>query len=152
MKVVIALLLSLAFFSLNSFARAEDPVLVKAVFRSHTNDEDKDHDTGVYVSVKTGDGQTLIAHADNRDNSGDDGTQYKDNSDHEFGLDTDAVGVKKSACGGFKVHVRIHTHGHDTWRFNGQVILTFSDGTNMIASRDGIELKNDGAATDFSQQ
>jgi hypothetical protein len=136
----------------NHFALAgDDPVLTKVIFRSHTNDDDKDHDTGVYVVVKTADGQTQIAHADNRDNSGDDGTQYKCNSDHEFGVDVDADGIKKSACGGFKVHVTIHSHGYDTWRFNGQVILKFSDGTNLTANINNAELRGGGDGVDFNQ-
>ena len=56
-------------------AAGSDPVITKAVFRSHTLDEDKDHDTGVYVKVFTTDGSSQIAHADNRDNSADDGSQ-----------------------------------------------------------------------------
>src|SRR6185369_9081285 len=66
---------------------AENPALIKATFFSHTNDDNKDHDTGIYVKVRTANGGTLIAHADNRDNSGDDGTEYKDGSDHQFDLD-----------------------------------------------------------------
>jgi hypothetical protein len=152
----IAVLIAVAFVAtLGGFktARAnvpnDEPVLLKATFFSHTNDENKDHDTGVYVQAKTSDGSSLIAHADNRDNSGDDGTEYKDGSDHQFDLDIDALGVKKSACQKFKVHVWIHTRGHDTWRFNGRVVLYFSDGTNLVVNRDGVELKNDGASTDF---
>jgi hypothetical protein len=40
----------------------DEPVLLKATFFSHTNDENKDHDTGVYVQAKTSDGSSLIAH------------------------------------------------------------------------------------------
>ena len=127
-----------------------EPVLIKATFFSHTNDDDKDHDTGVYVKVKTEDLSGLIGHADNRDNSGDDGTQYKDGSDHQFDLDLDAPGLDKSTAAKFKVQVCQHTHGHDTWKFNGRVVLYFSDKTNLTAGRDGIELKNDGACADFS--
>jgi hypothetical protein len=77
---------------LSPLAHADDPVLIKATFFSHTNDNDKDHDTGVYVVISTADGSSTIAHADNRDNSGDDATQYKDSSDHQFDLDLDAAG------------------------------------------------------------
>jgi hypothetical protein len=131
-------------------AEAQGPVLIKATFFSHTNDEDKDHDTGVYVTVSGSDGSNTIAHADNRDNSGDDGTQYKDGSDHQFDLDLDAPGIDKQSCHGAKIHVYIHTHGHDTWRFNSRVVLYFSDHTNITAASGNVELKNDGAATDFS--
>lgn len=148
-------LLALLVFVLSSTvavksAVCQGPVLIKATFFSHTNDEDKDHDTGVYVRVTSADGQTTIAHADNRDNSGDDGTQYKDGSDHQFDLDLDAPGMDKASCAGFKVHIYIHTHGNDTWRFNGRVVLYFSDRSNITATLGNTELKNDGASTDFS--
>ena len=130
-------------------AAAAEPVLIKATFFSHTNDDNKDHDTGVYVRVKTSDGSSMIAHADNRDNSGDDGTEYKDGSDHQFDLDLDAAGLEKSSAANFRVQVCQHTHGHDTWKFNGRVVLFFSDKSNLVSSRDGIELKNDGACADF---
>jgi hypothetical protein len=50
------------------------------------------------------------------------------------------------------VHLMIHTHGHDTWRFNGRVVLYFSDKSNMTAPLGNTELKNDGASTDFAAQ
>lgn len=126
-----------------------EAVLIKATFFSHTNDDNKDHDTGVYVKAKMEDGSSLIAHADNRDNSGDDGTEYKDGSDHQFDLDLDAAGLSKDDANNFKVQVCQHTHGNDTWKFNGRVLLYFSNKTNLVRSRDGIELKNDGACIDF---
>jgi len=101
---------------------ADDPALIKATFFSHTNDEDKDHDTCVNVTVSSSDGSTLIAHANQRDCSPNDGTQYKDNSDHQFDLEIDAAGVAKSASKGYKVHVCQTTNGgagHDTWLFHG---------------------------------
>jgi hypothetical protein len=73
----------------------------------------------------------------------------KDNSDHQFGVDVDADGIKKSACGRFVVRVWQHTNGHDTWKFNGSVQLKFSDGTNLEAHRDNIVLVNDNAYADF---
>lgn len=148
-KSALAILL-LSTLGARSARAADDPVLVGATFHSHTNNEDKDHDTGIYVKVMISDGSGIIAHADNRDNSGDDGTQYKDGSDHEFGLDIDARAIKKSACKGFLVHLWIHTHGNDTWRMSGWVRLDFSDGTNLIANLGNTELKNDGASVDFS--
>ncbi len=136
-------------FTLESLA-ADDPVLVKAVLSTHTNDEDKDHDTGIYVDVKTSDGSGKIAQCKNADNSGDDGTQYKNNSDHDVSLEIVSIGIKKSACKGFKVHMWQHTKGNDTWRFKPSVILSFSDGTTLLAEGGNTELKNDGASTDFS--
>jgi len=130
-------------------SRRAEAVLIKATFFSHTNDDNKDHDTGIYVKAKIEDGSSLIAHADNRDNSGDDGTEYKDGSDHQFDLDLDAPGLSKDDANNFKVQVCQHTHGNDTWKFNGRVVLYFSNKTNLVRSRVGIELKNDGACVDF---
>ncbi|MEO6390768.1 MAG: hypothetical protein ABIP75_02880 [Pyrinomonadaceae bacterium] len=132
--------------------KADEPVLIKATFFSHTNDDNKDHDTGIYVKVRTADGSSMIAHADNRDNSGDDGTEYKDYSDHQFDLDLDAAGISKSDASKFRVQVCQHTHGHDTWKMNGRVVLYFSNKTNLVASQDGVTMENDGACVDFVAQ
>ena len=126
-----------------------DADLIKATFFSHTNDDDKDHDTGVYVEVRSSDNSMIIAHANNADNSGDDGTQYKDNSDHSFDLSLDAPGVAKSACTKFRVRVWQHTNGNDTWKFNSRVVLFFTDGSNLSASKDGTVLVNDGASDSY---
>ena len=128
---------------------ADEPVLIKATFFSHTNDDDKDHDTGIYINVRSNDGTMVIAHVNNADNSGDDGTQYKDGSDHQCDLSLDAPGLHKSACAGFRTHLWIHTHGNDTWKFNGRLVLYFSDGSNLSADLGNTELKNDGAAVDW---
>ncbi len=85
---------------------ADEPVLIKATFFSHTNDKDKDHDTGIYISVRSNDGSMVIADANNADNSGDDGTQYKDGSDHQFDLSLDAPGLHKNSAG-FKTHLAV---------------------------------------------
>lgn len=136
----------------------EEPVLIKATLKTHTNDDDKDHDTGIYVEVKSGDGQSLIAVANDRDESASDGTQYKDDSDHQFDLELgDAVGMTKSSCKGFKVKLWQQTHngrGHDTWKFNGKLILIFSDKSNLIASVENVTLESRGTneqpAVEFS--
>src|SRR4051794_2340813 len=101
--------------------RAADPVLLKATVTTHTNDNDKDHDTCVFVDVKNADGDSIIAHAENHECSSDDSKQYKDGSDHTFDLSADAVGMDKSAARGFSVHMWQETHGgagHDTWKFD----------------------------------
>src|SRR5438552_3908705 len=103
----------------------DDPVLLKAELQTHTNDEDKDHDTGINISVKTADGTGEIASCSNADDSSTDATQYKDGSDHSVNLAVQFTGAKKTACKGFKVHMSISTHGgagHDTWRFNAKVL------------------------------
>jgi hypothetical protein len=133
-----------------------DAVLIKATLFTHTNDEDKDWNTCVNAEVKTASGD-LIAHAYGADCNNADGTQYKDGSDHQFDLTIDSPGLGRDYAKGYTVHMWQNTNGgagHDTWRFNTRVILTFSGGApNLTAARDGVELKSNGTgdrpATDF---
>ena len=136
-----------------STSGTDEPVLIKATVFTHTNDDNKDHDTCIFAEVKTADRQTLIVHAANRDCSGSDNTEYNDGSDHQFDLDIDAPGIAKSTTQGFTVHMWQETHGgagHDTWKFNVRIVLYFSGGGgNYTASKDGVVLVNNGAAVDF---
>ncbi|HEY4302856.1 MAG TPA: hypothetical protein VGM82_00205 [Gemmatimonadaceae bacterium] len=135
--------------------RSVEPVLTKAVLFTHTNDDDKDHDTCIYVKATTSDGQTLIAHADKRECSSDASTHYDDNSDHQFALDIDADGLDKSATKGFNVALSQETHGgagHDTWKFNARLVLYFSDKSNFTAQIDSATMVNNGGHVEFSQR
>jgi len=102
-------------------------------------------DTGIYVTVTTRDGASLQAQIVSADSSADDATEYNEGSDHDVALVVENVGAKKSDCKGFAVQIAIRTTGglgHDTWLFNAIVVLTFSDNTNLIAERKGIDLTN----------
>jgi hypothetical protein len=129
-------------------AKPEEPILLKATLFTHTNNEDKDHDTGVFVEVRNADGSSLIGKAYDRDDTNDDGGQYKDNSDHQFDLDLgDAVGMSKSSCHQFQAKIWQQTHngaGHDTWKFTATLVLTFSDHTNITATKSDISLVSRG--------
>jgi len=142
---------SLAAITLLSFIpskKTDEPTLVKATLFTHTNDDDKDHDTGVFIEVYTADGKSLIGKAYDKDDTNDDGGQYKDNSNHQFDLELgDAVGMSKSDCEKFKTVIWQQTHngaGHDTWKFNAKVILLFSNKTNITAQNNGITLTSRG--------
>lgn len=153
-KTAILFLLTIFAITLPSFSgKKDDPILLKATLFTHTNDDDKDHDTCIFVDVTSSDGQSLIAHAANGDCSSSDGTQYKDDSEHQFDLQCDGVGMKKEGCKKFNVNIHQETHGgagHDTWKFNAKLVLHFSDNTNIIAKEDGVVLVNNNASTAFS--
>jgi hypothetical protein len=105
------------------------------------------------LNVKTSDDKELIAHANEREWSGDDSKQYKDGSEHEFSLDVDEAGLAKSSARGFHVQVCQTTHGgagHDTWRWQGRVVLQFSDKSNLVAESGTVELVNNNACTSFN--
>lgn len=130
-------------------AKAEDPKIDRVEFFSHTNDDNKDHDTGVYVYVHSKDGKTELAKIENADNSPNDDTEYNDGSDHTLKLVVINTGARKSDCADFKVTVKQRTNGNDTWKFNGKVTIFFTDGTTLVKSKDGIILKNNDASDGF---
>jgi hypothetical protein len=99
--------------------------LVGAEFFSHTNDDNKDHDTGVYVEVKTNDLGIRLAHINNADSSGRDETEYNDHSNHTIPLIVDSSGATLAQCQGFKFRVGTVANGNDKWEFNGTVTLRF---------------------------
>jgi len=117
---------------------------------THTNDDNKDKDTGIHLSVKTADGKMELASCNNADSSNDDATEYNNGSDHTVALTIKAPGATKTQCSGFQVHMWQQTHGHDTWKFNAKVTLFFSDGQNLVASKDNVTLKNNGASVDYT--
>jgi hypothetical protein len=130
----------------------KQPTLIRAELFTLTGDGDnKDHDTGIYLIVKTSDDRTLLASVNNADSSGKDMTEYNDDSHHIVPLVVEAPGVTKGDCGGFKVHMSIKTNGDDTWTIDdARVTLYFSDGTTLVAEQFDFSLVNDGASTDFA--
>jgi hypothetical protein len=132
-------------------------VLIRGELATHTNDDNKDHDTCVYATVTTADGSSQLAHITNGDCGGDDSTEYNDNSDHSIPFQIDSSGASKDACRGFKVHMWQKTHGgrgHDTWKFDVRAILYFSDGLNLVAHTEGVVLNSnstsDAPSVDFA--
>jgi hypothetical protein len=108
-------------------------MLTQAQVFFHTNDEDKDNDTHLTVTVRASDG-TIAARIDN------DFGVFRDHSDHgPFGLTIINPDFKEKLRGG-NVVIRIDPNGHDTWRFNFLVDLTFSDGSHLNLGADGLEL------------
>ena len=113
--------------------------LVRAEFWSHTNDDNKDKDTGVYVQVRTADLKSVLAGIDGADSSGDGAKEYKDKSDNTIPLVIQAFGATFDQCQNFKFRVGIRATGpgvfgigNDTWHFNGRVTLYFDNGLTLI--------------------
>jgi hypothetical protein len=132
--------------------KTKQPALLRADLYTLTGDGDnKDHDTGIFVSVKTADGSAQLASISNADSSGKDMTEYNDDSWHIVPLVVEAPGAAKSQCANFRVHLSQKTNGNDTWDIDvARVTLYFSDGSNLVAEQLNFQLVDDGAATDFS--
>jgi hypothetical protein len=109
------------------------PTLVGANITFHTNDEDKDHDTLVSVSVRNI--ATTIA------------AQIEDNfqhfADHGDAGPYDLLLVNPLTRDELKtgnMTIRITPNGNDTWRFNFFLDLRFSDGSHLFARASRLQL------------
>lgn len=112
------------------------PNLANCTIKFHTNNEDKDSDTHVTVSVRDAN-QVIAARIDN------DFGHFDDNSDSgPFGLLIKNQSSKAVLQAG-NVMIRIDPNGHDTWRFNFFLDLVFDDGSRLSGGADGLELTQD---------
>jgi hypothetical protein len=117
-------------------ATGDNAVLIGASVSFHTNDDDKDHDTDVAVTVRLMD-QTLVASIE-----GDFG-HFNDNSDAG---PYDLVIKQAATRGALKtgsVAIKISPVGDDTWRFNFFLDLLFEDRAHLIAWANGLEVTED---------
>ncbi len=128
------------------------PTLDRAELFTLTGDGDnKDPDTGIYITVKTQDSKSLLASVNNADSSGKDMTKYNDDSHHIVPLVVEGPGTSKADCAGFRVRMWIKTNGKDKWTIDdARVTLYFSDGTTLVAEKQSFNLENDGASTEFA--
>jgi hypothetical protein len=121
------------------------PVLTNATIKFHTNNEDKDSDTHVTVTVVDSD-NIVAARVDN------DFGHFDDNSDNgPFGLMVQNPSSQERLQAG-RVVVRIDPNGKDTWRFNFFLDLLFNDGSHLSGGADGLELTQDRREQTFGLQ
>ncbi len=112
------------------------PTLANAMISFHTNDEDKDHDTHVTVTVEDFN-RVVVARIDN------DFGHFDDHSDNgPYGLQILNNSKKEDLSRGH-FSIRIDPNGHDTWRFNLFLTLVFSDNSILSGSVNGLELTQD---------
>ena len=117
-------------------AGAEEPTLTSAVASFHTNDDDKNSDTILTISIEKG-------HDEFAKITGIRGT-FHDHSDHgPFGLNIEGR-IRKSDLRDATTTLTIQLDGNDTWRFNYSLVLQFSDGSIQKWSWSHHELKEGG--------
>ena len=106
-----------------------DPVLVRASLKTHTRDNDRDHDSCISVEARTADHQLMIAAAYLTECAGQYG--YGNGETHEFDvpLVQGANAVTRSRCQRFEFRMGITPTGSDEWSFDAWLILHFDDGS-----------------------
>ncbi len=116
---------------------SDPPVtLVNSTVLFHTNNEDKDYDTYVTITVYD-ENNTLCAII------ADDLGHFNDNSTTgPYGLNIINPSSKESLQRG-KVMIHIDPNGHDTWRLNFVLDLAFSNGDHFSCVVNNIELTQD---------
>jgi len=114
-------------------ATGDDALLTRASVAFHTNDEDKDADSQVEVTVRLMD-QTVVA------SIADDFGHFDDHSDAgPYDLLINQAATRRALKTG-SVSVKIMPNGDDTWRFNFFLDLFFEDGAHLIARANGLEV------------
>jgi hypothetical protein len=109
-------------FSLKNYIR-----LTSAKITFETTDDDKDHDTAVFVYVRSRNDGKLLAYIENADSSEYEYTNYKDHSEHSISLSFDRV--RKADCEDTQITIGSHPVGRDCWMFDAKVELFFIDGS-----------------------
>lgn len=112
--------------------------LVKAEFNSHTNDENKDFDSGVSVEVRNSDQSILLAEIKGADAT----KEYKDDSDNKIDLVVKSEGSSMKDCEKYVFRVGMKPNGNDCWRFKGTVTLYFDNGKTLIQEIGNSEIKS----------
>jgi hypothetical protein len=114
-------------------ATGDNAVLTRASVSFHTNDEDKDDDSQVEVTVRLMD-QTVVASITD---------EFGHFDDHSDAGPFDLLITQAASRGALKtgsVAVKISPNGNDTWRFNFFLDLLFDDGAHLIAWANGLEV------------
>src|SRR6266436_1832759 len=109
-----------------------EPTLVGANITFHTNDDDKNNDTLVFVSVQSG--TTVAAQIEDR---------FQKFGDHSDAGPFDLLVVKPLTRSQLKtgnMTIRITPNGNDTWRFNFFLDLRFSDSSHLFARASRLQL------------
>jgi hypothetical protein len=122
-----------------------DPMLTGTIITFQTNDDDKDDDTILGVTVYLRDGKTVVAQT----NPGQAFAKF--GNDSEMGPFALCVinSVSREQLKTGHVTIGITPNGYDTWRFNFVLDLIFSDGGHLLARATGIELTQDSGPQSF---
>ncbi len=112
---------------------APKPTLVGANITFHTNDDDKNSDTLVLVSVQSSTGTIAAQIEDNFQRFGD----HSDAGPYDLPVVTP---LTRDQLKTGHMTIRITPKGDDTWRFNFFLDLRFSDGSHLFARASRLQL------------
>lgn len=131
-------------------------VLVTFTLKTHTIDDDKDHDTGIFVEVHDKNRNT-IGYIANAQRSDDDSMHYNDGDVRQFTFPPVGNAIPKEDClpsawrmgiqasgpGETTVEGVIFHGGNDRWTFDAWLYLSFSDNTSCFGDKKGQIIESD---------
>lgn len=115
-----------------------EAILTRAQVAFHTNNDDKDHDTKLFTTLRDNTGN-VVAQLD--EHFGDD-TWHDNEDDGPYELRR-VAGASWSSMRHGRLNIRIEPNGNDTWNFNVEAILFFSDGERRRADGRNLSLSQD---------
>lgn len=116
-------------------AHAQDATLVSAEAVFETLDNDKDHDSIVCITVKSG--NTVAASSCNTQG------HWNDHTNHTVSLDVGSGWTRSALSSRAKTELSFSTNGNDKWEFNYILRLTWSDGNTTEVRYNGQVLTQD---------
>ncbi|SFW90260.1 hypothetical protein SAMN05661012_06575 [Chitinophaga sancti] len=117
-------------------AQNTDSKLVKVIINFRTHDDNKDHDTKLYVKIKNKVTLFLSKEIAQGDDLGGD-MEFNDPSNHSFDLVLTSSNIKASELTAPFVTIGIQPNGNDRWIFDYTVKLEFSDGSTYTTDSQG---------------
>lgn len=112
-----------------------NPALVNSTIMFHTNDEDKDDDTHVTVTLR--DSNNVVAAS----LSNDLGHFNDGETNGPFGLIVKNPSTLEDLARG-AVEIHVDPNGHDEWHFNFALDLEFNDGSHLSGEANRIVLSH----------
>lgn len=123
-------------------SHAQEATLTSAEAVFETLDNDKDHDSIVCVTVKSG--NTVVASTCNT------GGHWNDHTNHSVSLDVGSGWTRSALSGHAKTELSFSTNGNDKWEFNYILRLNWSDGNPTEIRYNGQVLTQDDRFRSYS--
>ena len=111
------------------------PILSSVTISFHTNDDDKDPDTLVFVTINLSN-RTKVAHIDQIEDA------FSINSDSKaYPLKVDTNITEDQIPGGTILIKTTKMEGHDQWKFNFRIEMKFGEGPPIKREFSGVSLQ-----------
>ncbi len=143
MKIRLMLaMVALFFCNAQVNAQNENAKLTKVTITFRTHNDNKDHDTKLYVKIKSKVNLFLSKDVAFGNELGGD-MEFVDPSNHSFDLTLNSSTIKVSDLTAPFISIDVQPNGNDRWIFDYSIRLEFSDGNAYSSESQGVILDQD---------